>query len=129
MKKKLLAILATGAALSMGAAVAFIAGPAMGTTADAEENSAVNKPAACAFVDEDGDGVCDNKGNGQGLGNCGKNFVDEDGDGVCDNKGNGQGRGNCGGAKDGSGKGNGQGRGNCGGSKGGNGKGSCGGRC
>lgn len=40
------------------------------------------------FVDEDGDGVCDNCGTGRGPG-----FVDEDGDGVCDNCGNGRGRG------------------------------------
>ncbi len=38
------------------------------------------------FVDEDGDGVCDNCNSGQGMG-----FVDEDGDGVCDNCGSGQG--------------------------------------
>ena len=39
----------------------------------------------CQFVDEDGDGICDNY-NGQGTycqgAGCG--FVDEDGDGVCD---------------------------------------------
>lgn len=55
-----------------------------------------------AFVDDDGDGVCDNyqsggQGLGQGRGNK-SNFVDADGDGVCDNesgqrKGKGQGRG------------------------------------
>lgn len=44
------------------------------------------------FVDEDGDGICDNYGKyGRGRGNrgggCGqgRNFVDEDGDGICDN--------------------------------------------
>jgi len=43
-----------------------------------------------AFVDEDGDGICDNfaasqrKGLGKGTR---ANFVDADGDGVCDNKG------------------------------------------
>lgn len=38
------------------------------------------------FVDEDGDGVCDNIGlyGGRGYGS-GAGFVDEDGDGVCDN--------------------------------------------
>ena len=48
------------------------------------------------FVDEDGDGACDNLGDcGRGRGGCGgcgcggsgMNFVDEDGDGVCDNIG------------------------------------------
>lgn len=57
------------------------------------------------FVDEDGDGVCDLMGTGQGngpygprgygngTGVCGENFVDEDGDGVCDLMGTGQGNG------------------------------------
>lgn len=40
------------------------------------------------FVDEDGDGVCDHRENHQG------NFTDEDGDGVCDNRGQGHGKGN-----------------------------------
>ena len=44
---------------------------------------------APAFVDENGDGVCDNcgqmmRGNGRGRGAA---FVDENGDGVCDNYG------------------------------------------
>lgn len=50
-----------------------------------------------AYVDANGDGVCDNKG----TGNCGKNckngnggscpnYVDADGDGICDKKGTGQ---------------------------------------
>lgn len=37
-----------------------------------------------AFIDEDGDGICYNCGNGVG-------FVDEDGDGICDFCGNGTG--------------------------------------
>lgn len=47
------------------------------------------------YVDEDGDGICDNKGRfgcgkgrfgcGKGRSGCGKGYVDEDGDGVCDN--------------------------------------------
>jgi len=48
------------------------------------------------FVDENGDGVCDNYQNGGKQGKC-ANFVDENGDGVCDNcKGKGSlGKGNC----------------------------------
>jgi len=43
-----------------------------------------------SFIDEDGDGVCDNSGRslgrGQGWGKMYRtNFVDEDGDGICDN--------------------------------------------
>ena len=42
---------------------------------------------ACAgFVDSDGDGVCDNYANGACAG---AGFVDADGDGVCDNRGDG----------------------------------------
>jgi len=42
------------------------------------------------FVDQDGDGVCDNAGSGRGPGRgpgqgYGPNYVDADGDGVCDN--------------------------------------------
>ena len=48
-----------------------------------------------AFVDADGDGVCDNLGTGQRLGD---SFVDADGDGVCDNLGTGMGGGMRGGA-------------------------------
>lgn len=46
------------------------------------------------FIDENGDGVCDNyvanggKGSGLGKGQ-NRNFVDADGDGVCDNTGTG----------------------------------------
>lgn len=51
-----------------------------------------------AFIDKDGDGVCDNWNSDTGYGAC---FVDEDGDGICDyrnsNAGRGYGRGNrCG---------------------------------
>jgi hypothetical protein len=44
------------------------------------------------FVDDNGDGICDNCGSGsRGAmnGNQGANFVDEDGDGICDNCGTG----------------------------------------
>jgi hypothetical protein len=53
-------------------------------------------PVGQNFVDEDGDGVCDNCGSvpGSGMGSqngngaMGSNFIDEDGDGVCDVCGN-----------------------------------------
>jgi len=47
-------------------------------------------PVRPAFVDENGDGICDNYDGGQrrGLGQGTRaNFVDADGDGVCDNMG------------------------------------------
>ncbi len=73
------------------------------------------------FVDADGDGICDNFKEGQGMGlgkgqknGKGVNFVDEDGDGVCDHYKDGQGK-NGKGLKQGKGKGmrncNGTGRG------------------
>ncbi len=58
--------------------------------------------AGCQFLDEDGDGICDNYNQGIcGIGN-GTGYVDEDGDGICDNyssgMGGGRGRGRgCGG--------------------------------
>lgn len=82
---------------------------------------------ACSFVDSNGDGICDNYGNGNchhegcfvdnngdgicdnyGGGNCHHegNFVDSNGDGVCDNYGGG----NC--HHQGQGWGNGNGNGN-----------------
>ena len=39
------------------------------------------------FVDEDGDGVCDNWTGGGGWCGNGQGFIDEDGDGLCDNCG------------------------------------------
>lgn len=51
------------------------------------------------FVDEDGDGVCDNAGTGRGPGRgYGPNFADEDGDGVCDHAASGASFGRRGGA-------------------------------
>ena len=51
-----------------------------------------------SFIDEDGDGICDNyQAGGRGLGlrnGTGANFVDADGNGVCDNAGTGVGRAN-----------------------------------
>ena len=68
------------------------------------QNMGNRTPAGPAFVDEDGDGICDNYVEGQrrGLGNGTRaNFVDADGDGVCDNRGTRSGER----LKDGSGKG------------------------
>lgn len=51
-------------------------------------------PVGNGFIDEDGDGTCDNcgattpagtmSGNQYGAANQGDNFIDEDGDGICD---------------------------------------------
>ena len=68
MKKLMAGILTAAVVLSVGAASAFAAGHGQGRY----------------FVDENGDGICDNQGSG-----CGRYFVDENGDGVCDNQGSG----------------------------------------
>jgi hypothetical protein len=51
-----------------------------------------------SFIDNDGDGICDNSGSGQRFGRNGSErglrgagFVDSDGNGVCDNLGTGKG--------------------------------------
>jgi len=52
------------------------------------DNLAEMTKAAYAFVDDDGDTVCDTCGQGadsDGDGTC-DNFIDEDGDGICDNR-------------------------------------------
>jgi len=73
------------------ATAAFAQGPA--GTRDGVRDFAGN---GAAFVDEDGDGVCDNAGEGVGHAwgfvdensdGVNDNFVDADGDGVCDNEG------------------------------------------
>jgi hypothetical protein len=63
------------------------------TVVQAQENpesTAVQTTQLSRYVDEDGDGICDNRANGQ----CGSAYVDENGDGICDNRGNSQ----CGGS-------------------------------
>lgn len=70
---------------------------------DGDETTPAPQTRYANFVDEDGDGICDNRqtgGQGLGLGKGNRDtFVDEDGDGVCDTyqsglrKGKGQGRG------------------------------------
>ncbi len=66
-------------------AAALAAGIGM-TAVQAQENPAdptVKTTQLCSYVDENGDGICDNRGNGQ----CSGSFVDENGDGICDNAG------------------------------------------
>lgn len=80
MKHRLTACLLAGAmALALGTGAAL----ANGGAANDGVAAALHGRGA-AFVDEDGDGVCDNRGYGAG-------FVDEDGDGVCDNARGGRG--------------------------------------
>lgn len=54
--------------------------------------AAANQLAGCAFVDADGNGICDTCGTVHGASGWGRHYVDADGDGVCDNQGTGYGR-------------------------------------
>lgn len=74
MKKSFFSILAIIVILSAGSATAFASG---GNRCCFD---GVSRNGFCAFVDADGDGVCDNAGKGASC-----KFVDADGDGVCDN--------------------------------------------
>lgn len=104
MKRAIVGVLTAAMVLSVGVTSAFAAGRGCGrghgrNYSNANKNTVCsNYTGACSFVDEDGDGICDNcndyhknclSGNG-----CGQNYTDADGDGVCDNyQGCGQGRG------------------------------------
>lgn len=104
MKRAIVGVLTAAMVLSVGVTSAFAAGRGCGrghgrNYSNANKNAVCsNYTGACSFVDEDGDGICDNcngyhknclSGNG-----CGQNYTDADGDGVCDNyQGCGQGRG------------------------------------
>ena len=107
MKSKKFAMMTASAALVAALAVPAVAVAAQGDGATgrghcmlrgdqvactfaAETGKAAQQIRACigqasgaGFVDEDGDGVCDNRA----LGQSGCNFMDVDGDGVCDNRG------------------------------------------
>ena len=50
-------------------------------------NESDNKVQKAFYVDEDNDGICDNKGENRIGNGVGAGFVDEDNDGICDNKG------------------------------------------
>ncbi len=68
--------------LTVGATTAFAAGPWHG--GQARQLAATSPYATCAYVDADGDGVCDNC-SGAHSRYTGSAYVDADGDGVCDN--------------------------------------------
>lgn len=100
-KKVLIGFVATSLILSLETMSAFAAVPAGGRNSINSDNSRLCNycGSECQFIDEDGDGICDNYSNQK---NCGKGlglgYIDEDGDGVCDNYVSGRrgGRGGCG---------------------------------
>ena len=79
MKKIFAGIVTMVLVLSVTATTAFAAGRGCGRYFVDEDGDGIcdNAGSACGFVDEGGDGVCDNAGSA-----C--SFADEDGDGVCD---------------------------------------------
>ena len=90
MKKAAMMMTAALLACTVGATGVWAAGPGRNSL---QQTAAT---AACRFVDEDGDGICDNHADGvcrydaDGDGLCdragqGSGWVDADGDGVCDN--------------------------------------------
>lgn len=98
MRKKFLGALIAAAALSAAPMTVFAA-PASTTVCtayvDADGNGICDNCNAvhqgCNYVDENGDGICDN----YAAGGRGRYCIDADGDGICDNylTGNGCGRG------------------------------------
>ena len=107
--KKTVVLAVTVLTLSMAGTAVFAAGRGnefgqnnSGTRMNCGRNCIYTNCGA-GFVDENGDGTCDNYGNGNcswrfadengdgvcdyGCGNYGTGFVDENGDGVCDNYG------------------------------------------
>ncbi|HPO15113.1 MAG TPA: hypothetical protein PLI09_16845 [Candidatus Hydrogenedentes bacterium] len=99
--KLTLAVIVTMAVTALGAAFfgSAAAAPASSTMDSAVENAPAT-PAqetqtsplrGSGYVDNDNDGVCDNRVAGQSKGNR-RGYVDADGDGVCDNQGKGMGR-------------------------------------
>lgn len=80
MKKMMIVVLALAMVLSL--AVAAYGAESVANRRQFEYTNRVTNQ----FIDEDGDGICDNTalraGNGMRNG-----FIDEDGDGICDNGG------------------------------------------
>ena len=77
MKKFAVGLLALTLALTLGG-TALAAGYGAGWR-QADRTDCPWCGAGCAYVDADGDGVCDNRAGG------GYHYVDADGDGICDN--------------------------------------------
>ncbi len=87
--KSLVWISVVCAFVGLAASVALAQSDAPATTS-AETSADTPAPnAGSNYVDANGDGVCDNKGQGCGAKKECPNRVDANGDGVCDNKGQG----------------------------------------
>lgn len=83
MKKVILGIMTGVFAVSVFAATAFAAGPRCG------HHAAYAGGSGCAYVDANGDGICDNRGTYHRgyMAGTGCAYVDANGDGICDSCG------------------------------------------
>lgn len=96
MQKVILSLTAIILSVTMGAGIGGQANGAEQKQTKLQDGSGVN----AAFVDADGDGVCDNYGTSRGNGN---GYGDGTGTGVCDGTGAGAGNGGQRGAGNGNG--------------------------
>lgn len=95
--KKQIIALTTIACMGLTAGGVMAAGNGFGQGAGqgAGARSGAATEQSVQWVDNNGDGICDNQGTGMGAGNGqGGNYADSDGDGICDNQGTGMGAGN-----------------------------------
>lgn len=88
MRRVFLGILATAAALSLGAITAMAAGPGI-ARCFARGGACTPASTACIHADANGDGFCDRCAavhpTAAPCAACGGSFLDADGDGLCDN--------------------------------------------
>ncbi len=101
MKKIITLGLTTAMIATIGASTAVAASPARNNGNSDTKNFSIrdNRGTTFNYVDENGDGICDNTGlaigqrsnQGFGIGKNGGRFADQDGDGVNDNIGSGNG--------------------------------------
>lgn len=88
--KKQIIALTTIACMGLTAGGVMAAGNGFGQSQGARAGAPTKQ--CVQWVDNNGDGLCDNRGSGLNGGNGqGGNFVDNDGDGICDNRGSGLG--------------------------------------
>lgn len=91
MKRIFAGIIAMGLALVVGGTTVFAAEPGRGRYFVDEDGDGIcdNAGSTCIYADSDGDGICDVCGanNASCLTGDGTAFTDADGDGICDNCG------------------------------------------
>lgn len=89
MKKLFTGICAAALIFSLSVSSAFAAGPRCGRNNACKTPASITQAckAECNYVDDDNDGICDNRQSGSNTCSGRYNFVDEDGDGICDNQG------------------------------------------